>query len=185
MVFIGIVLLIISVFKIFLQKKISITAGSILLVGVILISFSITNTITSRKQVILPKETLEKISKINWCDNNNLEKIGFEKSEFGYAFRDKFSLRIEKSNETPKHTLKYKNFSYDFSETRLGLLDIKRLLGKTNVTRNYYIYIDDSKIYMFEDVKENSPYVFEEIINKIHKIQQQNTVNNTGDGSPE
>jgi hypothetical protein len=146
----------------------------IIISAVVCLIFSVLNAITSEKTIKPSETTLNQISQINWSDEENLLKIGFEDIKNGYTYFDpNYRIHITKTDEIPEKISEYKNYKYKFSEIGLGWFELSRLWTKEPfVERRWIIYVDNIEIYIVEDNTEGSPYIFEEVIAKFYEKQQ-------------
>lgn len=144
----------------------------VILIGSIYIFYTFFNVATSKKDIIISNNTMQKIASVNW-DAENLKDLGFEQTNDCLALRSEPTIWVRKCDEIPKDTKEFSGIKYSFKEGRLGLLDIYRLWNKENpTTRAYYIYTNGYEIYMFEHANEGEPSRFEEIISHIYTLQQ-------------
>ena len=157
-----------------IKRKFNGLSAFIIISAVVCLIFSILNAVTSEKTIKPSETTLNQISQINWSDEENLLKIGFEDIENGYTYSDpNYRIHITKTDEIPEKISEYKNYKYKCSEIGLGWFELSRLWTKEPfVERRWIIYMDNIEIYVDEDNTEGSPYIFEEVIDKLYEKQQ-------------
>ena len=157
------------------QKKSYVIPIVMMISGIILLTLLFINTLSQTKKINLSKDTFEQISTIDWHDKEQLLKVGFEEHDTELTLIDTtgdltYRIIIRKTQDIPNDTQQYGNVLYKCKESKIGILDIRRIWIKDiPVVRRYLIYVDGIEIWMLEDNTENSPYLFEEAIDIIFK----------------
>ena len=165
-----IVLILVGIILIFLKQKIF--SLIILVLGATLLITSIVNFCTNVHQLTLSNQLLDEVSKINWSDEKELEKLGFQKQGAEYVLyfdNSPNTLVVSSEFDMPESVVKYKNILYHAEEMTMGKLDIRRLLyKKIYAYRNYTFIIDNVKIYSYEDTFEGEKLSIENIIHSLN-----------------
>ena len=162
-------LAILGIAFLFLKKK---SVGiSFVSIAALLLTISLINTATQTYDIELSEEFLNQLSAINWENEEELLKLGFEKQGDEYViFTDSENLGgITVTPKTvPEKCQKYKDIQYTATQSGLGKLEIKRLWeNEVTVQRRYNIYINGMEIYAREDNSEGEKLEFEKFADYI------------------
>ena len=162
-----------GVFILFIKKNFSTSLIIFFLIGVVIFIVSITNLATQQKKIKIPDEVLEKTSKIDWSNEQQLLQHGFEYYDDTYRYTFSMdeagsnlcNISVSKEEDMDAHMSKHKDVYYKANEVGIGLLDLRRLIYKDiTVVRRYIIYNDGMQIVVTEDNLEKGIYLFEDFI---------------------
>ena len=164
------------------NSKIDFLYVKFLVIAILIFTLQIINFTSQTKTIKLSNDFFEDVKTIEWQNEKNLKKLGFETSEDGkYSIIHKDTenfmcyIQVSKNEKMPSRYKNKAGIYYDFEEGSSGFFSFQRLFSNENrhVVRRYTLYIDDIEIYAQEDNYAKEELAFPIFLKEL--VQQQKT----------